>query len=156
MKLIKALGLLIGLCATSYGGVIAYFSTPQLQADFIAMATSHYQVSVTTNPYYNLTIKGKKPNVCGPQPCELDKDIALMVRTATCTYVYGWANGIEYEREKNLVSISNFLHNCTSGAYFGVSSTTWNPATCNVALGKVSTFIYEQSFDSPTVFGSVP
>lgn len=84
---------------------------PTLQADFIAAVTSQYNATVVKSPYfantYSITINSKKvPSPCtGTAPCNLDKNVALMVANSTKTYEYGFANGMDEERLQNVYEI---------------------------------------------------
>lgn len=154
MKL-KALFLLGFLSATSHAAVSISFQTVALQSDLVTMVTSYYVATVTPSPYFSNTyiinVTGKKSvQPSGPQPCELDKDILLMVRASTWSYVYGHASGQEYERASNVGTIAVAASNCNVASYFGASTKTWSVSTCTEALSNVSSSIYQQSFSSPT------
>lgn len=138
-------------------------STPQAatQKDFLASTTNQFNVDLFKTPWgsdtYNLTIKGKNPNYLPPVKSTMSVDatalLAALVATSTSTYVYGWANGVEYERKKDVQSIGNYIINCSSPTFFDGLELGWNSATCTTALQAIQKFIYQQSFSTPTPVG---
>jgi hypothetical protein len=150
------------LAMPSYAAINVYFSNsapPSLQADLMASLTTQYQTTVTPGFFANtftVTISSKQaaPVCAGTMPCQLDLDISAIIAVSTVNYVYGWANGQQYERNHDLSVIGNYVLNCSSVPYFhhiSGSSATWDLGTCDDSLGTISNTIYQQNFSSPTV-----
>ena len=73
------------------------------------------------------------------------------VDTSTETYVYGFANGMDYERQIDLGRISSYILNCSTSTVFVSSGTPWDAGTCGTALMAAETDIYSLQFSTPPV-----
>lgn len=125
-----------------------------LEKTLLAAVTTQFNAVVKPNPFaantYSVTIYGNNPNYNAPTPppSNLQESLSL----GATVYIYGFADGQNYERCQDLGHISTFLVNCSTPSYFGSpSGFVWSAATCNQALGTVSNFIYTQNFSTPTV-----
>lgn len=135
----------------------------KLQKDFIASTTNQYLSTLKAGFFnaYTLTIRAKNPAYTPPVVSTtivtLDRLVDKMILASTWTYIYGAANGMDYQRAVDMNRISNYLINCSSGPYFGVHSTaSWNWGTCTTALNVVLQDIYSLKFSSPTVIPTMP
>lgn len=136
--------LLAHVCGRCSAAVNVYAPNAQVQEEFIASATAQWNVSLLPSAYFpgtfTMNIQSKKvlpPS--GQAACDLDKDISLMVAASTWTYVYGFANGQQYERGRDLNTIGNMAVTCST------------ETTCSEGLGNASSTIYQQNFADPTV-----
>lgn len=115
-----------------------------LQADIISVATNTYSATITPSTFfagsYTVNLISKKPSVpVGPSACTLDDSIKAIVEVTTKSYVYGYANGMQYERNTDLTTIGNMAVVCSTDT------------SCAQALGDASTAIFDQNFSTPTV-----
>ena len=135
-----------------------------LERSFLAATTAQFNVSLSSNPFfpntYQLTLYGSNPNYVLPgqvlpsAPCQLDKDVALMVGISSFTYPYGWAAGMYYERCQDLGILSNYFVNCSTATVFQHvmgSTATWDLGTCEDALYNVNEAIFERNLSTPVV-----
>lgn len=130
-----------------------------LQTEFIQNTTSQYFGILTKSQNfadtYSFSITGKKPVVLPPPttaiPCTLDETVQKIVEITTNSYVYGYRDGEQDERDRDLSMIGGYIVRCSSPTYFGVSSSTWNNGTCGTALMAPSQDIYQQNFSTPTI-----
>ena len=164
VSLVFALGLsaLALLASPTHAAVNVYFSNSapaSLQDQFIADTTKQYQATVVKSQFlsntYTITISSRYAVAeCSgvvKMPCDLDADVNSIVAVATHSYVYGFANGLEDERWRDLGTIDNFRFNCSSAPYFNASTVTWSSSTCAVSLSTVSWNIFQQFFSTPTI-----
>lgn len=132
---------------------------PATQKSFLAATTSQFNVDLLRTTWgsdtYTLTIKGKNPSYLPPVASTNTVDanalLAALVSISSATYPYAWVDGLEYERDKNLMDIQNFNVNCSSQTFYVASTDTWDQDTCTRVLEKTYRFIYEQSFSTPTL-----
>lgn len=139
-------------CALSYvahGASVTVTGPADLRADVIAVATTTYNATITASSFfpgsYTVNLLSKKPAVaCEQAPvCDLDKDLALVVAASSWSYVNGFANGQDYQRNGDLVIGGTVYSACTS------------TDTCTSCAARISNAIYQQGVDTPTVI-SVP
>lgn len=140
-----------------------------IEQQFIAATTNQFQAILTSNPLaantYAIKLFGPNPNYQAPPLVPTTLEAALSL--GSTVYTYGWANGMDYERTKDLnfflalpssTTPGGFFVNCSSPAYFNgiqYSSTTQqlvtiDTTTCNAVLSGVYNFIYQQFFSTPT------
>lgn len=104
--------------------VNVYLPDAKLQADFIANATTYYKGTITKSPFfagtYTITITTK--NVTGP--VVVSSPILTGTAFQECI-VYGFANGMDYERQENLSIAQSFQDQIVSSQTCGgfISST---------------------------------
>lgn len=83
-------------------------SPASLQADFIANATTQYNATLVASPYFpgTFTLNLISKKVVAPPttqlPCDLDKNLALLVANSTKTYDYGFSAGMDSERYQDV------------------------------------------------------
>lgn len=113
----KRLALLLLLTTSTgfCGTVNVNIADPVLLADFTAFATNFYQGTLVKSPYfadtYSLTITAKKtPVIVTPPPpppppppptggtVDLSGIMNALAYISSCTYPYGFANGMDTER----------------------------------------------------------
>ncbi len=124
---------------------------------FLANATNYTLANLSANPFaantYSLTLFGLNPNYSPPTPAPTTLEQALSL--GATVYVYGFANGMVYERSVDLGQISKYVVNCSTPSFFGVSSGTWSPAVCYGALTAVYNVIFSLDLSTPTVIPPV-
>lgn len=165
MSVVTIMTLCLLMPAPSQSAVNVYLGSGvpvSIQADFIANATTYFNATLVPSSFfpgtYTLTVLGKNPPVqCGGTvtlPCDLDKDVASMVAVSTYSYIYGFRDGQEYERNHDLGTIGSFTMNCSSPTAFSLAQMApagWSLGTCIDTLGTVSSTIYNQYYSSPTI-----
>lgn len=127
-----------------------------LQASLVADVTNQYEATIGQGFFGDtkITISARKtlpPQAPAQCPCDLDKNLALLVATSTTTFLYGYRDGEEDERKRNLGTVSFYAVNCSSAPLFGASTETWNTGVCGKAIWAPYWDIYWQSFSSPTI-----
>jgi len=110
-------------------------------------------------------LMGVNPNI-NPPPTNIEQALSL----GATVYVYGFANGMQYERNKDLSwwlaqpgSIGwpngGYYYNCSSATYFNNLQVDTNTAqlvnidsaTCNAVLSAVYNEIFQQNVSTPIV-----
>jgi hypothetical protein len=147
------LGVLPGLSRAET--VNTYFPNVSLELDFLANATNQYLGTLTKSAFfantYSFSVTRKNPAYQPPAPpLDPNRIVNEFIANSTYTYVYGWANGMENERAKNLRSISDFSVQCSSPGFYGVTG-AWDVRVCTTTLANIHQYIYDQSFSTPTV-----
>lgn len=131
-----------------------------LQQDILSnLTTGQYLGTATPSPFfantYSVSVKGKNPTYTGPSVSttllNLDTIADKLTKISTDTFVYGYVNGMAYERKHDIGLIGDYFVHCDSAPYFNESSATWSNSTCFTALGSASNAIYQQNFSTPTV-----
>lgn len=136
-----------------------------MQADFIANTTTQYQTTLVPSTYfpgtYTLTILGKNPPPqCGGVvvlPCNLDQDVTSMVAITTKSYDYGFANGMDTERQQDTDIIyglqgQDFARNQCGGVPITVGAST--TTIKNLCVGVYSAIVSTVSLRWLDVFTS--
>lgn len=163
--LVRGSVLLLGLVSWSqaYTVVVPSTSAPQgIEQTFIAATTTQFEATLFVNPLfagtYQIQLLGPNPAY---NPPVTDADLLqALVTIDSYTYVYGWADGMRYERGHDLgyftapagqIGMPNggFFVNCSSAPYFNVPAI--DSTTCQGVLATVYNFIYQQNFSTPTV-----
>lgn len=138
----------------------AQFTDIKLQKELIAYTTTYYSGTLTPsiafpgNFYFKVT--GKKGSLPpGPIPIhtlDLGDITKRLEAISSTTYVYGWADGAEGERARDLTTIENYATNCSSSPYFNVPSTApWDAGVCGASLGNAYNAIAIQNLSAPPV-----
>lgn len=134
--------------ASGHAASVTINGPASLQADLISVATNTYTATITPSSFfsgsYTVNLISKKPAppviACPPSTaCELDKDLALVVAASSWSYVNGFANGQDYQRNGDL--------EIAGVAYSACASTD----TCTAGAIRISNKIYQQGVDTPTV-----
>lgn len=124
-----------------------------IEKEFIGSTTNQYLSNLIVNPLvpntYQIKLIAPNPNYTKPVT-ETDL-LQAVVQVSTFSYVYGWADGMEYGRGVDLSRISNYIIYCSSPSYFGASTTTWNEGVCTSSLMAAELDIYNMKYSSPTV-----
>lgn len=137
--------------ASGYTTSVTINGPTALQADIINLATTTYNATVTPSTFFsgsytiNLISKKLSPPViaCPPSTaCELDKDLALVVAASSWSYVNGFANGQDYQRNGDLA---------IAGVEYSACAST---DTCTAGTARIANRIYQQGVDTPTVINA--
>lgn len=127
-----------------------------LAAQFLADTTNQYNATLAPGVFansYKLTLSDKKnvPVNLDPNTQALQNVTKQLVSISSDTFVYGYADGMDYERKIAIGRISNYTVNCSTPSVFGASTTTWNESVCTTALVTAESDIYNLKFSTPTV-----
>jgi len=156
---------MLSFAMTSQAVVNVYPSDPALQGDFLANTTNQWFGTLSSSffgtPVFTLT--GKNPNyppalicppptVCPPDSgCNVRDDLAIATATlaglTTDYYLYGWSNGVSYERIQNVNYLSAAYLQCDNTNYF---ATPVNIDSCRTVLSKMANDIYTLFYSTPT------
>lgn len=131
----------------------------ELQTGLINGLTNQYLSSLTASTAFpgTYTLKVFGPNLAYQPPtvsttvATLDSITKQLTKISTWTYVYGWADGEDYQRQIDMGIISDYILNCSTPSFFGASTTTWSPGTCGTALMQPQLDIYNLQFSTPTL-----
>ncbi len=135
-----------------------------MQNDVIATVTTYYNASVIPTPFFpnnrNVTIFSKKAIVVPPVDpglITLNTITNKLVAISSDTFVYGFADGLDYQRVIDLWRLGVYQVNCSSPTFFHPSITEppWNPSTCSAALGFAWEDIYNLKYSTPIVIPPV-
>ena len=133
---------------------------PAIEKAFIAATTNQFLATLIANPLaantYSIKILGPNPSYMPPTPMPTTLEAALSL--GATVYVYGFSNGMEYERSNDLSFINDFVINCSSPSAFDLvrsSANTFDFGTCEDALMMVYAEIYKQNFRDPIVIPPV-
>lgn len=100
-------------------------SPASFQQDLLSNLTTGFYLGTVTpgilSNTYNVKVTGKNPSfqpVVGPSAAliTLDSIIEKGIKISTDSYVYGFANGMSYERADDLRIISGFGATCSTGS----------------------------------------
>lgn len=72
----------------------------------------------------------------GAATTPLEKAVADLVAVTTHSYVYGFVNGVQYERDHTLAILRNFKDKCPTPGLFENSVEAWSAETCTIALSN--------------------
>lgn len=128
-----------------------------LEASFIAATTSQFTASVVTNPFFANTTQvmlyGDNPRYA--KPVSNQDLLNAIVTVDSYTYVYGWADGADYQQTSQISDISQFAVNCSSQTYFLKADKTkaWDPETCRGVLVSLLYYLYQESLTPAPVRG---
>ena len=144
--------------STSHAAVNVYFSSSatNIQAEFIATATTQYVANVTQSPYfagtYSMTISGKRSYT----PPVVSSPIADATAVDRCM-TYGYVFGMENERADSM-SLINWLSVDSSSrtSCNGYKTNQTTPANaflqgCLTAYNVVASSISERNGDDPKI-----
>ena len=172
VKLASLLILFVG-SVQAYTVVTVSTAAPDgLEQSFISATTSQYSATVIKNPLasntWTMKLLGLNPTYL-PPVSSVDL-LRSLVTVDSYTYVYGWADGMDYERTtelgfftspENQLGMPNggFFINCSSAPYWNgmqVSTQTEqivsiDSTTCNAVLSGVYNWIYQSEFSTPTI-----
>jgi len=161
--------LLLALSSRVHAYTVEVSTNTLLEQQFLTATEEQFQVIVTTNPFigntYNMNLLGTNPNYVLPGqlvpslPCQLDQDMAAFVAQSTTTYLYGWRDGATYldQSEIGFVgAMGNLCQNATNFALINATTTTWNKATCEDALGAVVDQLFSVQTGTPTFIPGEP
>jgi hypothetical protein len=156
--------ILVGIFSLAWPYTVIISTNPTVEQQFLSALSAQFSVSISSNPYYANTylvnLFGPNPNYVLPGqvlpsvPCQLDKDVALMVGISSFTYPYGWAAGMYYERCQDLAILSNYFVNCSSMTTFQHvmgSTGTWDLGTCDDVLLNADETIFQRNLSTPTL-----
>lgn len=130
-----------------------------LWTDLMAATTGQYNGTLKPGLFsnsYTLTVTSKKPVTPTTPPAPpivtlpLDQALAL----GATVYVYGFANGQEYERKVELGTLSHYAINCSTPSMFSSMVAPWDSrdaTICNEVIGTTYNDIYTQNFSTPTI-----
>lgn len=150
---VQALAAIFLSAATSFAYTVIQVSTastPGLETSFIQATTSQFTASVFVNPLfantYQILLYGYNPGYVKPVS---NKDLLdALVTVDSFTYVYGWADGEAYQQHADNLLTEQFEVNCSTP--FGISTSTWNTATCLSVTGAIDEAIFQESLSTPT------
>lgn len=155
--------MLLGVLALSaqagHGFIQVYISTAapvNLEKNFLASATTQNLAKIIPNPLaantYSLILYGPNPAYQAPPPPPTTLEQALSLGSSV--YVYGFANGMTYERSKTEGTIGAYGNLCGSATNFMLtqaSTTTFNRFTCEDTLATIENFLFQLSLSTPPV-----
>lgn len=128
-------------------------TSPDVEASFLASTTAQFQGIVNPNPLasntYSINLFGANPSY-NPPPTTIQQALSL----GATVYLYGWVDGQHYERVHDIGIVGAYAVNCSSPTVFTLhqtSTSTFDTATCQDALGMAYQIIYQQEFSTPTV-----
>lgn len=133
-----------------------------IKDSFIARTTDFFDATVKQSTFFTNTfsvnVKGLNPGYVPPAPdpgiATLETITRDLTAISTWTYVYGWADGTERERQSNADILGSYIVECSSPAHFGVDpDAEWSEGTCNTALMGPIQDIYEKSLEIPVIQG---
>jgi hypothetical protein len=129
-----------------------------VEQNFLADTTAQWLGTLTSNAFfpntYTFVLTG--PNTAfNPPPSNIDL-LNAVITVDSYTYVYGWADGMSYDRASNMQLIANIEGQCASSTTFIVDGSTWNTvyvdtATCRAVLNESWQQLYQLNYASPTV-----
>lgn len=139
---------------------------PTLESGLIASATNQYNATLTANPFFPGTyqIQLISTNAAYNPPVTNQALLNALVSVSTQNYVYGWADGIDWQRWHTLGffnnqfdSSRNYVVNCSSPSYWNslqVSTSAFplvsiDSTTCMAILSGVYNDIYNEFFSTP-------
>lgn len=146
-----------GYCFNDKTQVVISTGAPAgLEKSFLATTTTQYLAKLTANPLaantYSLILYGPNPAYQAPAPPPTTLEQALSLGSSV--YVYGFANGMTYERGKTEGTIGAYGNLCGSATSFMLtqaSTTTFNRSTCEDTLATIENFLFQLSLSTPPV-----
>jgi hypothetical protein len=159
MPVILVLIAILGFQLPAHGYTQVTISTGApagLEQQFLAATTAQFLGKVIKNPLasgtYSLILFGPNP-AYNPPPTNRDLLNAL-VTVDSWTYVMGWSDGEQYERQQDMTFVGSYLMQCSTPTVFDLtqaSTGTWNISTCQDSLATINNSMYQLNFDTPTV-----
>ena len=158
------------LCGRAYGYTVITFANgvpESVEKQLIASTTAQFLAVVKSNPLaantYSITINGLNPNYNPPIVItgadllkQLDLDTQYLATVDSYTYVYGFADGMDYQNNVDENVAANFAVNCSTPTAFQLlqtSTATFDRSTCQDVLSSVLDTLYELDLSTPPVLG---
>lgn len=135
----------------AYMVVTTSTAAPQgFAASVIQALTSQFTATVTPNPFaantYSIVLFSPNP---GYQQPVSDQDLLnALVAVSSNDYVYGFANGQNYDQRVQDNLVESFEVNCST-PMVGVAN--WDQSTCEAVTEAIDGAIFEESLSTPTV-----
>lgn len=125
---------------------------------FIAQTTTQFNAVAIKNPLvsntYSIKIYGLNPNY--NPPITNQQLLDALVTVDSYTYVYGWANGMDYGIHTARDIAGGYAINCSTPTEFNLnetSSSTFDTKTCYDVMGSVLDAFYQIDLSTPPVIG---
>lgn len=128
---------------------ITYASSAPVGTQPAVEASIEAQWTTALNPFFPDTLKIYGPNPLYNPPVTNADLLNAIMTVDSYTYVYGWAQGMQYERNTDIGTLDDFVMNCSSPTFFGVVAI--DTTTCVTVLEKLGDDIYTQNFSTPTI-----
>jgi hypothetical protein len=114
-----------------------------LEASFIAATTAQFTGLVLANPYASntWTVKLYSPNPSYTPALTQQNLLNAMVAISTQDFVYGFADGMDYQNNQNIGIAGYFQNLCDAPTNYTLYSSTW-PGTDFSSMTYVTTTTY--------------
>lgn len=143
--------------ANAYTVITLSTGTPSsVETSLIAAVTSQFNASVASNPFFpgTYTVKVFGINPVYNPPVTQKQLLDALVTVDSYTYVYGWANGLEYQNHVNEGITTNYLINCDTPTAFNLHQTApenFDRKTCSDVLNSVLDSFYKLNLSTTPV-----
>ena len=147
----------LGSIAQAFQGYNVVVTTdPVSESAFLSNVGSQLLSSIVPNPFvantYQIGLFGINPNY--NPPITNAQLLQSLVAIGSSTYVYGWADGLDYERwnvlgkfNAQLIQTTDYEVNCSSPTYWGIVAI--DSTTCVNMLNKIYNDVYQEFFSTP-------
>lgn len=129
----------------------------QVEQDLIASVTNQFNVTISTNPFFQFTyqavLNGYNPLYNPPLTSQqllnqINSDAQYITNVDSNTYPAGWADGMGYQQYLDNTQAGEFIDNCSSPTYFNLVNI--DTQTCANVVSAFYEYIYSVHIGTPT------
>lgn len=154
---------LIFLCSMAHASFYAFVqvSTSAIagtDSKLLDVLTSQFITTVVPNPLatgtYSIIVNSPNANYNYNPPLTNTQLLNALVETSTSTYVYGFADGMDYQRTLEQNAVVSDIANCSDPGSFNLGHTTsdtFDASTCIDVGSTIEDDLFNLSLSTPTV-----